>query len=381
MTIMDEARARAATRNGHAGKDPLPGGPRRARTIASYVPFPLAALPAPLAEYVRQCAVALGCDPAFVGLPVLAVIASAIGNTRVIRLKRGWDEPAVLWTVIVGDSGTLKSPAYRKAVGYLFRVQKRLLAEHKQRCATYLDDMAAFKARKGEASPGEQPEPPVYRRVILSDVTIQKVAEILEDNHRGVLVARDELASWLGSFKQYKGRSEGSDLPNWLEMHMAGTVIVDRKTGDRKHYFVERAACSVTGGIQPGVLSRALTPEFLDAGLSARLLTAMPLRLPKRWSELEVSLTAEHDYQDLVDKLLGLDFGIAPNTGEKIPHVLHLDTDAKDTWVGSTTVGAPNKQRPKARWQPHFPSSKAARHAWPCSTISSAVSLLAKTTC
>ena len=116
VTIMDEAAeplpgtdtlARTPSQAGHVER-----GPSHHTCRSRSVP-----LPAPLAEYVRQCAVALGCDPAFVALPVLAVIASAIGNTRVIRLKRGWDEPAVLWTVIVGDSGTLKSPAYRKAVG------------------------------------------------------------------------------------------------------------------------------------------------------------------------------------------------------------------------------------------------------------------------
>ncbi len=49
--------------------------------------------------------------------------------------------------------------------------------------------------------------------------------------------------------------------------------------------------------------------------------------------ELEVSLTAERDYQDLIDRLLGLDFNRDQNTGEQVPHVLHLDTDAKAAWV------------------------------------------------
>ena len=92
----------------------------RARALAAYQPFPLAALPAPVDEYVRQGGIALGCDPAFVALPALAVIASCIGNTRTIRLKRGWAEPAVIWSALVADSGTMKSPAYLQAVDYLF---------------------------------------------------------------------------------------------------------------------------------------------------------------------------------------------------------------------------------------------------------------------
>ena len=92
------------------------------------------------------------------------------------------------------------------------------------------------------------------------------------------------VAGWLGSFTRYKAQKGGTDLPNWLEMHRAGTVIVDRKTAERQTLFISRAAVSVTGGIQPGVLARALSPEFLDAGLAARLLMAMPPKLPKRWS-------------------------------------------------------------------------------------------------
>src|SRR5262249_23238583 len=87
-----------------------------------YQPFPVNALPAPLAEYVREGALALGCDPAYLALPVLAVVASAIGNTRRIRLKGDWEEPAVLWTGLIADSGTLKSPAWDKGVGPLFRI-------------------------------------------------------------------------------------------------------------------------------------------------------------------------------------------------------------------------------------------------------------------
>jgi DNA polymerase I-like protein with 3'-5' exonuclease and polymerase domains len=315
-----------------------PGGKRPPRTIAPYRPFPVEALPPPLGDYVRQGADALGCDPAFLALPVLAVVASAIGGTRVIRLKRGWDEPSVVWAAIVGDSGTLKSPAHLKAVSYLFRRQKRLLQEFTQRAAEYQAELTAYQAAKkafdkGEGpDPGARPEPPVLRRVVCSDTTIEKLAAILEDNPRGTLVARDELAGWFGSFTRYKGKAGGTDLPNWLEMHRAGTVIVDRKTGDRPTLFIPHAAASIAGGIQPGVLARVLTTEFLDAGLAARMLMAMPPRLPKRWSEAEVAEAVEGAYHAVIDRLLDLDFG-ASDDGDRVPQVLRLSPPARDAWV------------------------------------------------
>jgi DNA polymerase I-like protein with 3'-5' exonuclease and polymerase domains len=315
-----------------------PGAKKQVRVLEPYRPFPVEALPDPVREFVRQGALALGCDPAYLALPALAVAASVVGNTRSLRLKGGWDEPCIVWSAIVGDSGTLKSPAYLKAVGHLFRLQRQRLQEFKQLRKKYQEEMREYKKKKQEAEekgnkhPGDAPEEPVLQRVVCSDTTVEKLAEILTDNPRGLLVARDELAGWLGSFTRYKAQRGATDLPNWLEMFRAGTVIVDRKTGQRPTLFIHRAAVSVTGGIQPGVLARALTPEFLDAGLAARILMAMPPKLPKRWSEVEVDQVVEAAYHDALDKLLDLDFH--DHDGEKAPHLLRLSPEGKAAWVG-----------------------------------------------
>jgi DNA polymerase I-like protein with 3'-5' exonuclease and polymerase domains len=306
----------------------------RVRMLAPYQPFPTKALPAPLREYVSQGAQALGCDPAYLALPVLTVVAALIGNTRVIQLKRGWQEPSVVWTAIVGESGSLKSPAWWKAVAYLFRVQKRLTAEYRDALRRYRADLSAWTAeqRQRDGNPGERPQEPVLRRVVCSDTTIEKLAEVLEDNPRGVPVIRDELTGWLGSFCRYKGKNGGTDLPHWMEMHRAGTIVVDRKSGDRKHYFVPRAAVSITGSIQPGVLARALTLEFLEAGLAARLLLALPPKRPKRWSEAEIAPAVEAAYRKTLKKLYALDFE-RNRDDELVPQVLRLAPDAKRAWV------------------------------------------------
>jgi DNA polymerase-1 len=309
---------------------------KRVRTLEPYQPFPIDALPAPLGEFVRQGALALGCDPSFLALPVLAVVASVIGNTRVLQLKRTWQEPSVVWAAIVGDSGSLKSPAYKMAVKYLFKLQSRMLLEHKAKMGEYREKLEEYKAAKQKAkqegaNAPRPPEEPLRQRIVCSDATIEKLAEILDDNPRGTLLAREELAGWLGSFTRYKKAGGGSDLPSWLEFFQAGNVTIDRKTTDRKTIFIKRAAVSITGGIQPGVLARALTPELLDAGLPPRLLVAMPTKRPKRWSEAEIAPEVEHAYHSVLDRLLALDFDTTH--GEKEPHVLRLSDDAKKVWV------------------------------------------------
>lgn len=84
-------------------------------------PFPVTSLPEPLRRFSRQAAAAIGTDSAYVATALLGALAGAIGNSRQILLKRGWVEPALLWAVLVGDSGTQKSPALDAATKYLRR--------------------------------------------------------------------------------------------------------------------------------------------------------------------------------------------------------------------------------------------------------------------
>src|SRR5690606_30014028 len=98
--------------------------------VDAFEPFPVEALPEPVSDFVRDGANAIGCDPAYVALPTLAALASAIGNTRRIRLKSNWCEPSILWAGIVGDSGTLKTPGFKLSMQFVRERQAVALKEH-----------------------------------------------------------------------------------------------------------------------------------------------------------------------------------------------------------------------------------------------------------
>jgi DNA polymerase I-like protein with 3'-5' exonuclease and polymerase domains len=324
------------------GRSPGVGQPARPRhvSIAPYVPFPTHCLPGPWAAFVRQGAASLKCDEALVALPLLAALAAAIGNTRRVYLGGEWFEPAVLWTCAVAESGGLKSPAADLSINQVKALQKRLVKEYKDAKAVHETELAALKqkskaaAKAGEGPPPEsltEPAPPILKRVLVGDVTVEKLAGILDDNRRGVLAHNDELTRWFASFSRYRGKGGGSDEPHWLSMHRADAIVYDRKSGDKTTIFVPHAVVSVTGGIQPGTLVRLLTPELLESGLAARVLFAMPPRRPKCYCERAIDEPVLAASRKSLDALFALAAEL-DDEDDLRPVVVKLSPEAQARW-------------------------------------------------
>ncbi len=244
-----------------------------------FAPFPVDVLPKPVCAFINMASTAIGCDPSLIALPLLTTFAAAIGTTRQIQLKPGWVEPSILWSIIVGESGAFKTPAFKVAMKPLrqhqSRCQKRFnveLKEYERQLLIYESDLKTWKKEKTEASLPEAPVPPTMERCVTTDTTVEALASILADNPRGLVVSRDELSGWIGSFDRYS-KSNGGDMAHWLSMHNAEQLVIDRKTGIRT-IMVPQASVGVTGGIQPAILERSLTTECRESGLAARLLMA-----------------------------------------------------------------------------------------------------------
>ncbi len=315
-----------------AAPEPLDIPPR-------FEPFPLNALPEPVRGYVGEAANAIGCDPCYVALPLLAGLAAAIGNTHRLELKRAWTEPAILWCAIVGESGTAKSPAMDAALRPVREHQHRAMKEHEQTMVSWEAEHARWEVRhstwKKDAANGSdddppvEPEKPVCHRTWTDDITTEALVSRLKENPRGLLMIRDELSGWF-DFDRYSGGRGGGGEAKWLEVFGGRTLIVDRKSSGTE--YVPQASVSIAGGIQPETLRQSLEQKHRDNGLAARLLFAMPPRQPKRWTEDDVSESTEAEVNTLFDRLYALEPDCGPE-GEAQPHMLGLDANAKRVWV------------------------------------------------
>jgi hypothetical protein len=304
--------------------------------VPAYAAFPAGVLPEPIRRFVADGAKSIGCDPSYLALPLLSALASAIGNTRRIVLKRGWAEPAIVWTAIVGDSGTAKSPALELALRPIRKRQHEAMKQHVEAMKEYADvlasherDVAQWKRSKSDKPPPAKPEAPLADRCWTDDATTEAMAVLLQQTPRGLLMVRDELAGWF-NFDRYAGGKGGGDAAKWLEMFGGRPMLVDRKTGGTS--YVPCAAVSIAGGIQPETLRRALVQEHRDNGLAARLLLTCPTPKPKRWTEADVSADTETAVARVFDQL----FGLKPETddaGNEYPKLVTLSDDGKRAWV------------------------------------------------
>jgi hypothetical protein len=305
-----------------------------------YHPFPVAALPRAIQRFVVIGATAIGCDPSYVALPLLVALAATIGNARQLQLKPGWLVPCVLWAVIIGESGTLKSPALRAVLRSIFRQQQKALAEHAEKMRQYEADLAEWdkamalwkKNKSASNAPPARPPAPEATRLVAADVTIEALATLLLANPRGMLVVRDELAAWFGGFDRYAAKRSSADCAAWLSMYNADPVLVDRKTGDKRTIYVPRAAVSIVGGVQPGTLRRALGVEHRENGLAARLLLTNPPRVPKEWRETGIDARAESELEVLFSRLRELKPDIGDDEHIR-PVTIGLTSEAKGVWV------------------------------------------------
>ncbi|MBC7834525.1 MAG: DUF3987 domain-containing protein [Phycisphaerales bacterium] len=305
-------------------------------TVPAFTPFPADMLPEPIRSFVTEAAKAIGCDASYIALPLLSGLASAIGNTHRIALKRGWTEPAIVWTAIVGESGTAKSPAIEVAMRPIRKRQHEAMKRHtaameeyRDALAVYERDLGHWRRSKSDAPPPAKPELPIGDRCWTDDVTTEALAVLLQQNPRGLLLVKDELAAWF-NFDRYAGGKGGGDAAKWLEMFGGRPMVVDRKTGGT--LYVPRAAVSIAGGIQPETLRRALGQEHRDNGLAARLLLACPPRKPKRWTEADVDSDTEAAVARVFDRL----FALTPETddgGDERPRLVTLADDGKRAWV------------------------------------------------
>jgi hypothetical protein len=244
-------------------------------------------------------------------------------------LKKDWCEPPILWTAVIGESGTMKSPAFKMAVNVIKTVQFKVLEQYKIELDSYLKELQKYEIKLAHAKRSknsdelpEKPQEPAAKRFWVSDITSEAIAPILVNNPKGVLCAVDELANWVRGFDRYVSGGKGADVPRWLSMYDGESILIDRKI-QNQIIKVPSAAVSLTGTIQPGVFIDCFKHKTMrESGLLARILIAMPPAKPAVWTDDEIPDEIKTRYENVVGNLISWQT------------VINEDGCVEPTWVG-----------------------------------------------
>jgi len=267
-------------------------------------------LPDGFATIIDSISDAVDCDPSMVLMPLLSSCAGCIGNSAVIEVAGDWREPAILWCAIVAESGSKKTPAARRVLRPIHRMQQELIQQRECQIELLEED---------------DPVPP-QKRIIVGDATVEAMAPIFKENLRGLLLVRDELAGFINSMDAYKS-SRGADSSHWLSMFNGEPITVDRKK-DRELISVSSAALSIFGGIQPGILKRSFSGEHEENGMLARFLFACPPKRQLRFREGFVPSEMNDKIQHMYSRLHEIEFQI-DDLKTPVPFVITLEDSAK----------------------------------------------------
>lgn len=283
--------------------------PRKAKNA-----FPLEALPPKLEELVRGAETALGAPPDFLAASCLLAAAIAAGNTYQLEIKRAVTQRAIFYLVLVGNPNSNKSGPLKFALSPITKRDGENYDEYQAQRDAYETEQAKPKKER------EEVERPIFCRSLVSDITMEALASVHQDNPRGIGAIRDEIAGFVKDFNRY---SQGGDAENYLSMWNGDALTVDRKTSGPIR--IKKTFVCVGGTIQPAVIEELANGGRAANGFIDRLLFVWPDGLEKPlWTDDEINLPLLEAYQDAITRLLDLTFD-----AENKAHTLTLEADAK----------------------------------------------------
>ncbi len=282
--------------------DPLP----------AVMPYSSDLLPKSIGAAVDDIAERMQCPPDFPAAAMLVALAALVGCRVGIRPRRHDDWLVVpnLWGCVVGRPSLKKSPAIQTAEKRIRAIEARererlapeiesagvdaMLAEAKKKAlkasianALKADDELEARRLAESMREIEEDGPPIPRRIITSDPTIEKLCDMLNEHRFGMLLWVDELVGWMRSLdRDDKAGVRQQFLTLW---NGQGRLNIDRI--GRGETVVESPCVGLFGCCTPGGLSDYVSAAMAggrgDDGLMQRLQITVWPDSPKEYRHVD----------------------------------------------------------------------------------------------
>lgn len=248
-------------------------------------------------QVANEVSIGIGCDPLVPLWAAMAAITGAVDARTRLEIMPGFKVPPVLWIMTIGDPAEKKTPGSspvleplteieREAIPQFrrdYRLWEALDASHAKSMKAYLEAAAHpdFLMNQQDTAmlpqvADEAPKPPVQKRIVVKDITSQKLARMVAERPEGVLCHLDEMSGWVSKVTDSKS---GDDRSTWTIAYESRPHVIDR-VGEQNSIPCENYAVSIYGNIQPAVYRKAMR-SMADDGLLQRFIP-IPLRQKQR---------------------------------------------------------------------------------------------------
>jgi len=253
------------------------------------------------------------CPPDYIGVSVMVALSSLIGRKVTVRPQRNddWAVTPNLWALLIGRPGIMKSPAMEDSLRplkmlandarerfALAKVEYELRATTAKAKAKHVEKEAAkaLSEKKGDdfvrdlikrhQTAGD--DEPICKRYIATNVSVEALGVLLQQNPNGVLVHRDEMLSLLDRLDEEGHADErGFYLTGWA----GNSAYTFDRIGRGLDLHIEAVCLSMLGGTPPGRISQYLVRARRggrgDDGLIQRFGLMVWPDIPAVWTNVD----------------------------------------------------------------------------------------------
>ena len=254
-------------------------------TMPELQPFPVECLPFQLQLFIAECTEHLTFHHDFISAGTLFSYGFTVRNSCTIYINSSWQEQPNIFCAFIAPSGTGKS----HPLEYVLKPLRKIDSDSYKVFNDAKRDYEMLEKSVRLASPL-----PTLQQLLLNDSTLESLAKVHSQNPQGVVMVRDEFASWLQDMNKYRN---GSDETQWLSI-WSGKPIKVTRAGKEEPLIIESPCVSVIGTMQPALLPMFSANGRNVSGFIDRMLFVYPDNVKARYpSESEPNDTIIKDYQ------------------------------------------------------------------------------------
>ena len=231
--------------------------------------------PKVLSDCAIQTGEVKGCDPLVPLFAGISAVCGAVDSRTRLELWDGFEVPPVLWMMTIGDPGEKKSPGSKPILKILKTLEQEQVPTYKKALLQWEAEDALYQSTKANylkacktpenalnpaaindiPKPSENaPKAPVSPRMVITDVTSQKMCRMAADRPHGLTLVLDEMKSWVSKIADPRSGEDGSA---WTSSYESEPYAMDRvgTVEGTGAIVIDNLAISIYGNIQPKVLA------------------------------------------------------------------------------------------------------------------------------